>query len=213
MTRKLRLPDAPSPGPDARMSAPSALRNMAPILNVLRDHAPDTGKVLEIASGTGEHALAFASTLPGLRWQPTDMSDERLASIAAWRKTAEVPNLLVPIKLDATTPGWSAVHGQVDVVILVNLLHLISAPEAAIVLSEIAKALAPGGKAFLYGPFLRDGIATSDGDARFHASLQAQDPAIGYKDLDWIKENLSGCSIDIQTMPANNLLLIVTAPV
>lgn len=211
MTRKLTLPDAPEPAADRRMSAPSALRNMAPLLELLRAHAPATGRVLEIAAGTGEHALAFSKALPGLDWQPTDLAPDRLASIEAWRLTEGPANLRPPVALNAALPGWDAAHGPADMILLVNLLHLISGSEAQAVLTGIRGALAPGGTAFLYGPFLREGQATSDGDAAFDASLRAQDPAIGYKDLAWVCAQLAPLTVSITAMPANNLMLIVRA--
>jgi hypothetical protein len=211
MTRRLTLPDAPRSGDDPRMSAPSARRNMTPILEVLRAHAPATGRVLEIAAGTGEHAVAFSRAFPGLDWQPTDLDPDRLASIEAWRQAEGPANLRPPVELNAATEGWHATHGPADMILLVNLLHLIADTEAGTVLRGITKALAPGGKAFLYGPFLRDGEATSEGDATFHASLRAQDPAIGYKDIAWVRDRLSPMKTETLDMPSNNLMVIVTA--
>ena len=211
MTRRLTLPDAPSAGTDKRMSAPSARRNMDPILKVLRAHAPTKGRALEIAAGTGEHAVAFSRAFPGLDWQPTDLDPDRLASIEAWRKAEGPANLRPPVTLNAATPGWHATHGPADMILLVNLLHLIADAEAEAVLTGIAHALAPGGKAFLYGPFLRDGETTSDGDAAFHASLRAQDPAIGYKDIAWVRDRLSTLRSETLQMPSNNLMIIVSA--
>ncbi len=213
MSRKLTLPDAPKPMPDRRMSAPSALRNAWPILEVLEAHAPQTGRVLEIAAGTGEHAVRFSNAMRGLDWQPTDVDPERLASIDAWRVAEGPDNLRSPVPLDATAPGWADTHGPVEMILLVNLLHLISSSEAEAVLSGITAALAPGGVAFVYGPFLRDGQATSQGDASFHASLQAQDPEIGYKDVAWVKARLAPLSVSIIERPANNLMLVARAPV
>ena len=130
MTRKLSLPDAPKAMPDRRMSAQSAQRNAWPILELLEAHAPQTGRVLELAAGTGEHAVRFARALRGLDWQPTDVDPERLASIEAWRQAEGPVNLASPIELDATAPGWAEEHGPVEMILLVNLLHLISAREA-----------------------------------------------------------------------------------
>ena len=211
MTRELTLPDAPEPGADKRMSAPSALRNMAPILEVLRTHAPARGRALEIAAGTGEHAVAFSRAFPGLDWQPTDLDPDRLASTEAWRQAEGPANLRPPLALNAAKPGWHQTHGPADMILLVNLLHLISDTEAGAVLTGITAALAPGGSAFLYGPFLRDGAAISDGDAAFHASLRAQDPAIGYKDIAWVRDRLAPLPVAITEMPANNLMVIVNA--
>lgn len=214
MTSHLNLPDTASvahPLPDGRLTAPSAQRNMAAIAALLDAHLPATGRMLELASGTGEHAVAFAAQFPGLDWQPTDVDPARLASIAAYRDAAALPNLRAPLRLDATAPGWSAEIGPADAILLVNLLHLIPTPAAQTLLSEAAAALAPGGRLILYGPFLRDGVTTSDGDAAFHASLTAQDPTIGYKNdwdvIDWIHAGALTL-VQVIEMPANNLAFV-----
>jgi len=211
VTRPLTLPDAPDRAPDdARMSAPAALRNRDAILSVVMQHAPVTGRALEIASGTGEHVIAFAPATPGLTWQPTDVDDARLASIAAWVAASGAANILAPRPLDACAPGWSAREDSFDLIVLTNLLHLISGAAADILLSEIAAALRVGGVALIYGPFLRDGLPTSPGDATFHASLQAQDPAIGYKDLAEVTARLTDAGLQLRAsvgMPANNVML------
>lgn len=212
MIRRLDLPDGGgADAGDARLSAPSALRNRDLIAAELVRVAPARGRALEIASGTGEHVVVFAAAMPGLVWQPTDPDAARRASIAAWAADARLPNVLAPLPLDAARPGWSADHGPSDLIVLVNLLHLISTAEAATILTEVAAALAPGGVLALYGPFLRDGTATSEGDASFDASLRAQDPAIGYKDVIWTCAHLvtAGLShVETVAMPANNLLLV-----
>lgn len=211
MRRRLNLPDSGAPSDGARLNAPSAERNAAPLLDLLRHHGPETGRVLELASGTGQHAAIFAAALPGLDWQPSEVDPERRASIDAWATTSNADNLRPAINLDVTTPGWGAAHTGQDMILLVNLLHLISTPEAKTVIAETAKALAPKGRFILYGPFLRDGEATSQGDASFDASLRAQDPDIGYKDdfeiIDWLHE--AGLDlVDVVEMPANNLALV-----
>ncbi|KZY36370.1 methyltransferase [Roseovarius sp. HI0049] len=202
-------------GGDARMSAPSAERNAGPIRDLLRAHAPAEGRALEIASGTGQHVLAFARAFPGLTWQPTEIAAERRASIDAWAATEGLANLRPAVALDATVPGWADDHGGQDLIVLVNLLHLISTPEAKAIISETARALAPGGRFVLYGPFLRDGEATSEGDARFDASLRASDPEVGYKDdfttIDWL--HAAGLSlVEVVEMPANNLAFVTQRP-
>lgn len=204
-------PDSAERRDDGRLSTPATARNTQPILDVLLAHAPRTGRVLEIAAGTGEHAVAFARAFPGLDWQPTDIDETRLASIAAWAEAQGPDNLRPPIHMDATQANWAKAQGPVDMILLVNLLHLISKQEAATLLAEIRHALAPGGTAFLYGPFLRDGQTTSRGDAEFHARLQAQDAAIGYKDLAWVTATLSPLSTRAIEMPANNIMLIARA--
>lgn len=200
---------------DARLHAPSAARNTPPLVALLRQHAPRSGQALELASGTGEHALAFAEALPGLDWQPTEIDPARRASIDAWAATRRLPNLRPAMALDACAPGWGAAHAGQDLVMLVNLLHLISTPEARTIVAETAQALAPGGRFILYGPFLRDGETTSEGDARFHAALRAADPETGYKDdfdvLDWL--HAAGLVlVDLVEMPANNLAFVARRP-
>ncbi len=210
----LRLPDTGSDtATDGRRLPPSAQRNAAAIGAVLQDHAPKTGLMLELAAGSGLHSAAFAAALPGLDWQPTDFDPANFASILAWSATCPQP-IRPPVQLDAAQRGWSALWPRRDAILLVNLLHLIPAPAAAIVLAEMANALAPGGIAFLYGPFLRDGLPTSEGDAAFHASLRAQDPAIGYKDLNWALTRLTSGGLITQTlpMPANNLMILARKP-
>lgn len=206
----LTLPDSGAEVlPDGRRMVASAARNAAPILAVLQAEGPATGRMLEIAAGSGLHTAAFSDALPGLIWQPTDVDADNFASILAWSATSS-GTVLPPVLLDAGQPGWAADHAGQDAILLVNLLHLIPAPAAATVLAGIAEALAPGGVAFVYGPFLRDGAATSPGDAAFDASLRAQDPDIGYKDLHWVMGQLAGAGlrVELQEMPANNLMLI-----
>jgi hypothetical protein len=207
----LRLPDSGAPvAPDGRRSAPSAERNAGAILGLLAQVAPITGRALEIASGTGQHIAAMAAAHPGVIWQPSDVAAENLISIGAWAAHSGRANLLPPVVLDASAPGWADAHSGQDVVVLVNLLHLISDQAATTVLDGIATALAPGGIAMIYGPFLRDDQTTSDGDAAFHASLRAQDAAIGYKDVAWVTGRLTaqGLRVEQVAMPANNLALL-----
>ncbi|HSF63874.1 MAG TPA: DUF938 domain-containing protein [Paracoccaceae bacterium] len=211
----LRLPDSGAGvTPDGRRHAPSAERNAGAILDVLRHVLPPRGRMLEIAAGTGQHAAAFATALPGWDWQATDADPANLPGIAAWAAHAGAPNLAPPVVLDAARPGWAADWAGRDAVLIVNLVHLIPAPAATTVLAEAAAALAPGGCLCLYGPFLRDGQATSPGDATFDASLRAQDPAIGYKDAAWVRARLTdaGLRVTCREMPANNLIWVAFKP-
>lgn len=218
MSRRLNLPDTASvahPSDDGRMFAPSAARNAADIAALVAQHAPDLGRALEIASGTGEHAVVFAKAVPGLDWQPTDIDAARRASVDAHAAVAALPNLRPAIALDATAPGWGAAHSGQQLIVLVNLLHLISENEARTLIAEVSQALAPGGLFILYGPFLRDGETTSEGDRSFHASLRAQDPEIGYKDdwdvIDWIHANWLEL-VQVVEMPANNMAFVARRP-
>lgn len=218
MSRRLNLPDTASvahPSDDGRMFAPSAARNAADIATLVADHAPATGRALEIASGTGEHVVVFARAMPGLIWQPTDIDPARRASVDAHAAVAGLPNLRPAIPLDATATGWGASHAGQDLIVLVNLLHLISKAEAKTLIAEVSQTLAPGGQFILYGPFLRDGETTSEGDTAFHASLRTQDPEIGYKDdwdvIDWIHTNWLEL-VQVVEMQANNLAFVARRP-
>ncbi|MBF9034603.1 DUF938 domain-containing protein [Rhodobacterales bacterium HKCCE2091] len=200
--------------PDGRITAPAAARNAEPIAQVLLAHAPASGRALELASGTGQHVALFAHLTPGLTWQPSDPDPVRRRSIAAWIAHSGAANILPPRDIDACAPGWAAAEGPTDLILVVNLLHLVSRPAAETLLDEAAMALAPGGTALIYGPFLRDGQATSDGDAAFDASLRAADPATGYKDIEWVTDRLTGAGLTlvaVEEMPANNLCLVVRA--
>lgn len=209
--RRLSLPDSTAPADGPIRHAPSAARNLEPIADVLARYLPAAGHVLELASGTGQHVVALAARFPALHWQPSDIDPAALASIAARREQAPRANLARPVRLNGCVPGWAAVHGPVDGVCLTNLLHLISQPETDILLAEVAAALAPGGTFCLYGPFRREGALISDGDRAFDASLRAQDPAIGYKDIDAIAASLAlhgAAEVARHAMPAGNLMLI-----
>lgn len=206
---------AQDPYGDGRLSAPSALRNRDAIAELLASLAPKRGRALEIASGTGEHVIRVAPATPGLHWQPTDPAPERRASIAAWCAASPAPNIAAPIDLDACTPGWAAQTGPQDLIFLANLLHLVTEPQARACLTEMAAALSPGGMAVVYGPFLREGRTTSDGDAAFDASLRAEAPGAGYKDLAWVHGIWAGAGLIPDAplpMPANNLVLVARKP-
>ncbi|WP_273509401.1 DUF938 domain-containing protein [Planktotalea frisia] len=200
---------------DGRLVAPSASKNANALCQVLRDFAPKTGRAVELASGTGQHCVAFAKACPNLIWVPTDIDEARLASIAIYVSDAQLENLTLPVKLDATKAGWSASTGKLNLIVLVNLLHLISAEHARTAMDEVSQALAPGGMFLLYGPFKREGALISEGDARFHESLINADREIGYKDdteiLNWACD--SGLVVDqILEMPANNLSFVIRKP-
>ena len=142
MPRRLNLPDSASvatPAGDGRLFAPSAARNAEAIATLVAAHAPETGRALELAAGTGEHAVVMAGRLPGLTWQPTDIDADRRRSIDAHAAIAELPNLQPAISLDATSPGWGNQHAGQDLIVLVNLLHLISEAEAKTLIAEVGQ--------------------------------------------------------------------------
>ena len=214
MSDRLTLPDSAAtaqPAEDGRLFAPSAARNSGDIATLLAHHAPARGRALELASGTGEHAVVFARRMPALDWQPSDIDAARRRSIDAHAALAGLPNLRAAIALDATKPGWAKRYPGQNLIVLINLLHLIATPEARRLIHEAAQALAPGGILAIYGPFLRDGKTTSPGATAFHNSLRAQDPAIGYKDdwdvIDWLHGDWLEL-VQVMEMPANNLAFI-----
>ena len=194
-----------------KLHAPSAARNADAICAMLLDHAPSNGSALEIASGTGQHVTTFAKAMPGLHWHPTEIDPSRRASIDAYGAEMGLRNVAPAMALDATVPGWGSTHGPCDLILLVNLLHLISSTETTTLISEAAAALAPGGTLILYGPFKRSGVLISEGDAKFDADLKSADPSIGYKDdLDIIAMlSKAGLKFDVTVaMPANNLAFV-----
>jgi SAM-dependent methyltransferase len=198
-----------------RMSAPAAERNRADICAVIEQVAPAQGHALELASGTGQHVVLFAERMPGLIWQPTEIDPARRASVDLHVADTGLSNVAPAMALDATTPGWEAMHSGQDLIVLINLLHLISDAEAETLIHGAAGALNPGGVFVIYGPFQRGGELTSEGDERFHASLRAHDPEIGYKDDFDVMDLLQGSGLEmaqVLEMPANNLSLVAKKP-
>ncbi|TCO73858.1 DUF938 domain-containing protein [Rhodovulum euryhalinum] len=218
MSRRLSLPDTASvaiPGADGRMHAPSALRNAEAICAVIRERGPAAGRALEIASGTGEHAVRIAACQPGLDWQPSDIDADRRASIDAWTAHAGLPNIRPAIALDACAPGWGAVQDGYDLIFASNILHLVSVDEAQTLIREAARALAPAGVLMIYGPFRRGDRFASEGDATFHTSLVAQDSAIGYKSAEEVEGWMRAAGLVAEPpaeMPANNLTVVARKP-
>ncbi|AXI47828.1 methyltransferase [Sulfitobacter sp. SK012] len=213
-----RLPPSASvttPQDGAKLHAPSAERNAGFLSTLLQEVAPVKGRAMEIASGTGQHIVRFARTVPQLHWHPTEVEPTRVASIDAHAAEAGLQNLAPTRHLDATTAGWGAKDGPFDLIVLINLLHLIPNPAATTLINEVAQALSLNGLFVLYGPFKRGGTLTSEGDARFDAELRAADPTIGYKDDDWILSHLTGAGLTVDTpreMPANNLAFLARSP-
>lgn len=198
-----------------RLSAPAAERNRTDICAVIEQVAPEQGRALELASGTGQHVTLFADQMPGLAWQPTEIDPARRASIDLHVADAGLINVSPALALDATTPGWESAHPGQDLIILINLLHLISDAEAETLIRGAARALNPGGVFLIYGPFQRGGELTSEGDQRFHASLRAHDPEIGYKDDFDMMDLLQQAGLEMEQvleMPANNLALVAKKP-
>jgi SAM-dependent methyltransferase len=190
------------------ISSPAAARNREPILQVLREHLPAAGEVLEIASGSGEHAVWFAEALPQLRWRPSDPSSEALASITERRAEAALANLLEPLALDAAAE-WPVQHA--DAVACINMVHI--SPWAATqgLMAGAARLLPVGGVLYLYGPYREGGRHTAPSNEAFDASLMARDPAWGVRDLEAVVAEAEGNGLRLRTrvlMPANNMSLV-----
>lgn len=194
-----------------KLHAPAAARNADALCALLRTHAPARGNALELASGTGQHVVVFAQALPGLTWQPTEIEEARLRSINAYVAEASLRNVAPARTLDATRAGWADDVGPQDLVLLINLLHLIPAEDAKTLIAEAARSLSGDGRLLVYGPFMQDGALTSEGDRSFHASLTAHDPQIGYKDAEDVRGWMSEAGLHPVPpirMPANNLALL-----
>ena len=212
MTRKLpATASVATTHEGGKLHAPAAARNAGALRDLLLDHAPTTGQALEIASGTGQHIVEFAAALPNVHWHPTDIDAGRRASIDAHAAEAGVSNIAPAVHLNAAEEGWHKTHAPLDLIVLVNLLHLISQPEVLTLIAEAAQALQPQGALILYGPFRRAGQLTSEGDVRFDDQLRTADPAIGYKDtLDitrWLGD-VGMTAVQSIEMPANNLAFV-----
>lgn len=195
---------------DARRFAPATERNRTAILDVLREALPDAGCVLEIASGSGEHAVWFGRHLPHLQFQPSDPDRVNRASIAAWIAHTAVTNVLPPIPLDATHPGWPLPQPPAAV-LCINMIHIAPWTATLGLLRGAAAALSPGGVLYLYGPFRRGGAHTSDSNAMFDADLRSRDPSWGVRDLEAVSDAAEEAGFGTPTaiaMPANNLSVI-----
>jgi cyclopropane fatty-acyl-phospholipid synthase-like methyltransferase len=194
---------------DNTLTAPAVARNRAPILDVLRNVLPATGTVLEIASGSGEHAVHFAAALPHLVWQPTDPDAQALRSIAAHAAAAGLANLRPPLELDACTPAWPVVHA--DAVVSINMIHIAPWRAAQGLIEGAERLLPPGAPLYLYGPFRERGRHTAPSNATFDASLQARDPEWGVRDLDEVAALAARHGLTLTdriAMPANNLSVV-----
>ncbi|HVY48743.1 MAG TPA: DUF938 domain-containing protein [Minicystis sp.] len=189
----------------AKLHAAATERNRAPILEVLARVLPTKGFVLEIASGTGEHAVHFARALPGVRWQPTDADAAALGSIAAHRAEAELPNLLAPVRLDVRDAAWPV--DAADAVVCINMIHIAPFAACEALFRGAAARLAPQSPLVLYGPFRFDGVFTAPSNAAFDADLRARDPAWGVRDLADVQRVARAAGFvrdELVGLPANN---------
>lgn len=194
---------------DARRSSHSVERNRDAILAELRARLPIAGRVLEVASGSGEHAAHFAAALPNLEFQPSDPNPEARASIDAWCEP--LPNVRPALDLDAALPTWPAL--QANIVLCINMIHIAPWAAAQGLVAGAGRVLQAGGLLALYGPFLRDDVPTAPSNAAFDAGLRARDPAWGVRRLEDVAALAAMAGFGppaIMAMPANNLLVTFT---
>lgn len=188
---------------------PAPERNKEPILAVLQRVLPSTGLLLEISSGSGQHAAFFARALPALRFQPSDMDDENLRSIAAWVAESAAPNLLPPLRIDVTQADWGIT--QADAVFNANMIHIAPWQCCEGLLRGVGQLLRPGGVFVMYGPFRLDGQHTSESNQRFDEGLKARDPRWGVRDAEVVVALAAEHGLAFQdrvAMPANNQCLV-----
>ncbi|MBE9117974.1 DUF938 domain-containing protein [Lusitaniella coriacea LEGE 07157] len=202
---------------DAKQHAPATQRNREPILEVLQRVLPPSGTVLEIASGTGEHAAFFAPRLKPRQWLPSDPNPERRVSIAAWQSEGKADNLYPPINLDARDRVWSIEtdpnfqYANIRAIVNINMIHISPWSACLGLMAGAGRILQPDGILYLYGPYKRGGEHTAPSNEAFDASLRSQNPEWGVRDLDDVaavakEQKLS--LLEIVQMPANNLSVI-----
>lgn len=189
--------------------APAAERNAEPIRAVLERALPPRGLVLEVASGSGQHAAHMARAFPQLTWQPSDPDPGAQDSIAAWRDEADLANLLPPVELDVTREPWPI--AAADAIVCINMIHIAPWQAALALFGGAGRLLPEGGLLYLYGPYRFHGAFTAPSNAAFDASLRARDPAWGVRDLDDIQPAAAAAGLHLEetvAMPANNHSLL-----
>lgn len=198
---------------DARKYAPATQRNRQPILKILSEVIPTQSNILEIASGTGEHAIFFASELESCRWTPSDANHLAWDSIIAWKNTNPVDNLELPLLIDVTQDNWyqQVENHEINAIVNINMIHI--APWSAYVglVKGASKILPETGILYLYGPYKRHGSHTAASNASFDSSLRDRNPLWGVRDLEEVIETAAAHHLKLQqvrTMPANNLSVI-----
>lgn len=194
---------------DPRRHSPAAERNGPPILAALQRLLPPAGVLLEIASGTGQHAAFCAAALPGWRWRPSDAQAGALASIAVW--CAGLPNVAAPLRLDVLDAQWPGVPAAVDAIYCANMVHIAPWACTAGLMQGAARHLAPQGLLLTYGPYLVDGEPTAPSNLAFDADLRARNPAWGLRRLADVAGVAADAGLRLRerlALPANNQLLV-----
>jgi hypothetical protein len=191
-----------------RRSAPAALRNREAIAGVLAEWLPPRGLVVEVASGTGEHVVHFAERFPGLDWQPSDINDDALASIAAWHEESGLRNVRPPLRIDVMAPDWPI--DRADALLSINMVHISPWDASLGLLDGARRLLSRGAPLILYGPWLSAEIDTADSNLAFDAQLKSVDPEWGLRHVETFAEAAAGRGFRhaaTRPMPANNLML------
>lgn len=207
--------DGTPPAPDGRLDAQAFHRNHEAVWQVLAPRLSEAhGAMLELGSGTGQHAATFAARTPHLIWYPSDIYDSHLASIEAWRRHVELANLREPQRIDLADPEWTwTPGGALAAMLCINVLHISPWSVSRNLIAGAGRLLAPDGRLFVYGPFMRDGAHTAPSNAAFDASLRAQNAAWGVRDirdLAALGDERGLMLAEIAPMPANNFLLVFT---
>lgn len=193
---------------DARRHSPAAERNRVPILAELQRLLPAGGLLLEVASGTGQHAAYCSAGLPGWRWQPSEFDAASLPSIRAWCEG--LTNVLAPLVLDVMQPQWPGVPTAVDAIFCANLLHIAPWACCAALMQGAARHLSPHGMLITYGPYLEDDVDTSSGNLAFDTDLRARNSQWGLRRREDVARVAAEAGLALRervAMPANNLLL------
>jgi hypothetical protein len=198
---------------DNRQYAPATQRNREPILKILSEVLPTSSNVLEVASGTGEHAIFFASQLESCRWIPSDVNALVAESIIAWKNACPVGNLELPLLIDVTQDNWQqeVVEHQINAIVNINMIHIAPWQACLGLMAGAAKILPKDGILYLYGPYKRNGEHTSLSNANFDRSLRDRHPLWGVRDLEAVIAAAAAHNLNLQqviTMPANNLSVI-----
>lgn len=203
-------PWAPGDGSGAaKRHAPATLHNRDAIAAVLADWLPGAGTVLEVASGSGEHAVHFAAAFPHLRWQPSDPDPAALASIAAWRAEARRTNIAPPLRIDAAAPDWPL--DRADACLAINMVHI--SPWAATLglFAGAARLLPTGAPLVLYGPYVEKDVETAPSNLAFDRSLRDRNSEWGLRDTGAVTAAAADVGLIFagrRAMPANNLMLL-----
>ncbi len=193
----------------SKRSAPAAERNCCVIVDALKEWVPETGRLLEIASGTGQHALAFAEAFTSLEIQPTELQPDGLESIEAYRAEADLDHLMAPVELDVTWPEWPVLNA--DIMVAINLLHISPWATTLGLLDGAQRTLGTGGLIYLYGPYFVGGEVPVRSNVEFDLSLKYRNPEWGIRELAQVTAEADDRGFDsvlVQPMPANNLSLV-----